>query len=294
MVKKRIPVSGRFVPDIDISPEAQVFDLAINNYPREKDRSIQFPYHYHDNVELNFLEKGSVTYLHCNRLQKIEEGQLGVFWAGYPHRIFAGDENLSMWWITIPRHHFLGWKFQKSFIRRLMLGDIITGKKTSPELDLAMIRRWKSEIPDKKYTPVVLLELEARLRRLEIRMSPNREIALDGRAPNMESLHPAALEMASFIIEHFQDALPLTAIAAHTNLNPSYAARLFKQNFGNTIGSFLQETRVSHAINLLQNTNAKVIDVAYASGFQSTSRFYAAFKSVTGQQPKDYRLLGDG
>lgn len=293
MPSKRVPVKPEFVPDIDISAKRHAFGLAINNYPKQGYENAKIPFHYHDNVELNFVERGSVTYLHCNRLQKIEEGQLGVFWAGYPHRIFGADDNLSMWWVTIPLQYFMGWRFSPRFIRRLMLGDILTGRKTAPELDLAIMKRWKAEMPEEKYRPVILLELEARLKRLEIRMSPNKQIALDQEAPNMESLHPAALKMASFIIENFQSELSLARICEHVKLNPSYGARLFKQNFDNTIGNFLQEVRVSNAINMLQNTSAKVIDVAYESGFQSTSRFYAGFKAVTGKQPKDYRLLKD-
>lgn len=291
MANSSIPVSRQFVPDIDISAKRHAFGLAINNFPRDGYQPASTPFHFHDNVELNFVEKGSVTYLHCNRIHKIEEGQMGVFWAGYPHKIFSGDDDLSMWWITIPIHHFMGWRFSQGFIRRLMLGDIITGRKTSPDLDLAMVRRWKEEVSLEKYHPVILLELEARLRRLEIRMNRNRQIALDQRAPNMESLHPAALKMAAFVIENFRKELPLASICRHVKFNESYGARLFKQNFGTTIGNFLQEVRISHAINLLQNTSDKVIDVAYESGFQSGSRFYAAFKAVTGKQPKAYRLL---
>ena len=154
----------------------------------------------------------------------------------------------------------MGWRFSQSFMRRLMLGDIIVGKKTSPELDLAMMKSWKEEIAYEKYRPIILLEIEARLRRLEIRMSRTPDIAFNQKAPNMESLHPGALKMAAFIIENFKDELSLGDICGHVKLNESYGARLFKQNFGNTIGNFLQEVRVSNAINLLQNTSAKVID----------------------------------
>jgi AraC-like DNA-binding protein len=196
-----------------------------------------------------------------------------------------------MWWITIPLQHFMGWRFSPRFIRRLMLGDILTGRRTAPDLDLAIIKRWQAEMSEEQYHPVILLELEARLKRLEIRMSRSKDLALDQKAPNMDSLHPAALKMAAFIIENFQSELSLATICEHVKLNPSYGARLFKQNFGNTIGNFLQEVRVSNAINMLQNTSAKVIDVAFESGFQSTSRFYAAFKAVTGKQPKAFRML---
>lgn len=291
MKRTRIPIPENYLPDIDIPAAEHVFNLAINNYPKHGLDEITIPFHYHENVELNFVERGSVTYIHCNRVHEIPEGKLGVFWAGYPHKIFSGDANLSMWWITLPLHHFIGWKWSRRFLRRLMQGDIIIEEHNNPDLDLAMIRRWKEDARDPDHTPILLLELEARLKRLELRMRPRTSIPLNAGSPNVEALHPATLQIASFILEHFQQPLSLEEISAHVKLNPSYVNRLFKKHFGNTPGHFLREVRISHAINLLQNTDAKVLDVAYESGFQSSSRFYAAFRAVTGKQPKEYRVF---
>ncbi len=291
MHQTRIPIPENILPDIDIPAAEHSFGLAINNYPENGLDEIQIPFHYHENVELNFVERGSVTYIHCNRVHEIPEGKLGVFWAGYPHKIFSGDENLSMWWITVPLEHFIGWKCSRRFLRRLMQGEIITENENDPDLDLAQIRRWAVDLREPQRRPVLLLELEARLKRLELRMCPRASIPLNAGAPNVEALHPATLQIASYILENFQQPLSLEEISKHVKLNPSYVNRLFKKHFGQPPGHFLREVRISHAINLLQNSDAKVLDVAYDSGFQSSSRFYAAFRAVTGKQPKEYRKV---
>jgi transcriptional regulator GlxA family with amidase domain len=37
------------------------------------------------------------------------------------------------------------------------------------------------------------------------------------------------------------------------------------------------------------STDMKIVDVALDSGYQSASRFYAAFKEFCGQSPQEYR-----
>ncbi|CAA9276906.1 MAG: hypothetical protein AVDCRST_MAG93-2941, partial [uncultured Chloroflexia bacterium] len=45
----------------------------------------------------------------------------------------------------------------------------------------------------------------------------------------------------------------------------------------------------AHAQRLLVTGDASVLDIAFDSGFESTSRFYAAFKQACGCSPGAYR-----
>ena len=40
---------------------------------------------------------------------------------------------------------------------------------------------------------------------------------------------------------------------------------------------------------LLATTDMKIVDIAFASGFGSASRFYSAFEALCRQSPKKYR-----
>ncbi len=291
MTRQNIPPGPKFIPDIDIANHEGSMDLKIQNYPQRGIDPSRVPLHYHHNVELNFVERGSVSYLHCNRIQHIACGQLGVFWAGYPHKILVADPELSLWWITVPLPQFIGWKLSSTFTRRLMQGEILFSTDPQPELDVALLQRWAKDYQEADCRDILLLEIEARTRRIERRLSPPQHTALHPEDPHLDSLHPAALRMAAKVISDFDQPIHLEEVCAQVKLNPSYGARLFKKNFGCTLGQFLQEVRVSHAIHLLQHRDDSVLDIAFASGFQSASRFYAAFKQVTGKQPKDYRSL---
>ena len=64
---------------------------------------------------------------------------------------------------------------------------------------------------------------------------------------------------------------------------------LFRQAFGTTITDFIVQHRISHAQRLLVTTDDSVLEIAFASGFQSLSRFNEAFKKLCGCPPREFK-----
>jgi len=104
--------------------------------------------------------------------------------------------------------------------------------------------------------------------------------------------------MARFIAENFSQEIEASDVARSVQLHPKYAMVLFRRSAGVTIKDFLLQHRITHSQRLLLTTEAKVIDIAEASGFRSLSAFYASFVSRTHETPNDFRrrirgLTGD-
>lgn len=96
--------------------------------------------------------------------------------------------------------------------------------------------------------------------------------------------------------ERFSEPLTIAEIAAAAGLHPNYAMPLFQRHCGITIRDYLLQHRLTRAQQLMLTSDAKVIDVAMASGFGSVSAFYAAFTRTLGEPPEHYRrrLSGAG
>ena len=60
-----------------------------------------------------------------------------------------------------------------------------------------------------------------------------------------------------------------------------------------TMGGHLTRLRICQAQYLLISTDWGVSRIAFETGFESLSRFYGAFKGVSGRMPRRYRLLSD-
>ncbi|GGP07841.1 helix-turn-helix domain-containing protein [Oceanobacillus neutriphilus] len=68
-----------------------------------------------------------------------------------------------------------------------------------------------------------------------------------------------------------------------------YLMKLFKQETSKTILEYIDETRVHHIKKLLIFTNDTLTDIAFNSGFKSSSYFTNYFSKHTGISPKKFR-----
>ena len=116
----------------------------------------------------------------------------------------------------------------------------------------------------------MLLELEARLRRLARSAAIDRRGEVAGGDGSLDKLE----QMAVFITEHYQDRITVADIAAAAHLHPKYTTGLFRDRRGMTLRDYLVQQRLSQAQRLLATTDRNVVDVAFASGFGSVSQFY--------------------
>ena len=68
-----------------------------------------------------------------------------------------------------------------------------------------------------------------------------------------------------------------------------HLARCIKKYLGITATEYINDLRINYASNLLINTNAPILDICFACGFQCVSRFYQAFKKKYEQTPSEFR-----
>src|SRR5208283_704528 len=124
---------------------------------------------HHSEVELNLLESGWLVYLLGGRKVKMEAGQLSVFWAAIPHQIVDFKPHTSYFVVTIPFVSFLKWKMPELFVQPILQGEIWRERKPSGEdSDKSLFSQWEEDLkcPSRQMADIVLLEIEARLRRM--------------------------------------------------------------------------------------------------------------------------------
>lgn len=252
---------------------------------------------HHDEIEVNVLTDGWVTYLLGGSKVRIEGGQLGVFWAAIPHQIVDFSPGISYYVATIPFAWFLQCQLPDRFVQPLLRGDVLRQKLSAERMrhDQELFAQWEQDFtkPDGEVHRVVMLEMEARLRRmigsLQTTGTPDR-----GRRNRSGALHGRVLskveQMACLIARRYTEKLTVEEIGREIGLHPNYAMGLFKKTFGTTLIDYLTHHRVSHAQRLLATTDEKIVEIAFASGFNSISRFNEAFRRECGCTPRAYRL----
>lgn len=102
-------------------------------------------------------------------------------------------------------------------------------------------------------------------------------------------------ETVDYINKNPSSDLTLRALAARTHTSPAYFSRTFKAYTGVGLKEYVMQSRVIHIITLMHShPQNNVIDLAFASGFNTSSGFYKAFEKVTGSSPKKFLQYEEG
>ena len=86
-----------------------------------------------------------------------------------------------------------------------------------------------------------------------------------------------------------REKLSLNLIASNLFVNSSYLSRIFKQTTGESITKYIMRKRVEKSMELFDNTDLKVYEVAAAVGMPDAHYFGTSFKKYTGKTVNEYK-----
>jgi YesN/AraC family two-component response regulator len=99
------------------------------------------------------------------------------------------------------------------------------------------------------------------------------------------------LNAQKYIGEHYSDLnLSLDAVAKATGVTASYLSRLFNVDLGIHFTDYVSRCRVDASLELLEQTNMPISEVAFKSGFYTVQNYIRVFKKLIGKTPGQYRL----
>jgi len=99
-----------------------------------------------------------------------------------------------------------------------------------------------------------------------------------------------AKELKEILQDHIDTNLSLKEISKSLDIHPAYLSREFSKYFDNlSFGEYIRKQRIEKAIELLNNSNYSLTEVAYLTGFSDQSHFTRIFKLHAGKSPSVYR-----
>jgi AraC family transcriptional regulator len=93
-----------------------------------------------------------------------------------------------------------------------------------------------------------------------------------------------------YLRANFQETLTLDEVAAEVGVHPTHLARVFRRQFGSSMGEFLRGLRIEHAVRLLAQGHMQLSEISQCSGFSDQAHFTRVFKRHLGMTPGAYRL----
>ena len=105
---------------------------------------------------------------------------------------------------------------------------------------------------------------------------------------------PKKMEVSSvksFLDEHYKEKLSLESVASHFFIDKHYLARLFKEQYGVTLVTYLQQVRITHAKRMLRFTDKSIEEIGLECGIGELNYFSRVFKKLEGVSPSEFRRV---
>ena len=91
------------------------------------------------------------------------------------------------------------------------------------------------------------------------------------------------------ILLHLDQRITIEELSRQYLINPTTLKNTFKSVYGTSIAAHIKEHRMEQAAKMLKETDQSIAEIAKAVGYDSQSKFTAAFKSFFQILPREYR-----
>lgn len=239
----------------------------------------------HNEIELNFIMSGSLTYFFRDRIVMIPSGRIAVFWGLIPHKIVSYDNSGYYFVCTIPLSMFLKWRLSESMVSNIFAGEVlIDNSETKRAYDEHLFSMWENDISTHPNHLASILEIRARLLRFEDSYTILSNTGIYA-APSATKIE----KMTLFIARNYTERLTAHGISDVAGVTPDHANTLFKKTFGHSLMKHVMIERINHAQRELLFTDDPIYQISMDCGFSSISCFNSAFRNLNGCSPSEYR-----
>lgn len=277
------PLVEKISPDLGSS-------FHIQKYHAEHDCIMNY-WHHHPEYELVYVHKGKGELCIGNYLSHYQDGTLLFIGPDIPHQPFLNDSEKDNYEILIQLNEdFLGPEFLenpemlqlKQLFKRARQGILFHG--VTKEVAGRQLAELLHAPPFKRL--ILLLDFLHHLaesQEYQIINSHAATLAIkSGDFNRMKAVY-------QLVAEQYMEDITLKEVANLASLTIPSFCRLFKKLTSKTFTRFLNEYRISKALQKLNTEDCTIGDVAFSSGFKSVSYFNRQFKEITGHKPSYYK-----
>lgn len=255
-------------------------------------------WHYHQELEINLILKGSGTRFVGDNIQSFYDDDLVLVGANLPH-VWKNDviyyEGLPNLYADVINIHFLPDFAGKDFFlmpEMQAVNELLERAKRG----IRFKGNCKILIKEKMIAMQTMPDGEKLLSLLQILnlMAHNREVEMlstAGFSNSYKDSNPEKINrIFDFIINNFHQEISLADVASLAHMNEAAFCRYFKNATKKTFTQFVNETRIGYACKLLIDGNKNVSQICYESGFNNISNFNRQFRRITGKTPQMYQV----
>ncbi len=246
--------------------------------------------HWHDEIEIIYILKGSLDLLVDEHMLTLFAGDVYFINSGTMHHMTSSNSGVEYVAYVFPLE-YLSFDIE-DYSQQQILTPLITKKLLFPNKvnDNFILDKIKKSIMN-------LVHIDTN-RAIGYQLATKIELytlinILYTEKLFIESTSKSSLttnkKLMSYLNQYYTEQITLDDISKHINMSPNYFCRYFKSQFGKTFIEYLNYLRIEKACILLATETMPIVDIALEIGYNSISYFNRQFKIIVGTTPKIYR-----
>lgn len=254
------------------------------------------PWHWHEEIELVYLSKGTLQCAVGNRRFPLRKGEALFINTGIPHAFFeeSGIPYEESDIVFHPRLIYgdVGSIFYEKYIVPLMRCPSMAGFAFRKDLD------WQREAALSIKEAVTVCRTKPELYEFTVREALTNVFTLllrhnSGELQQTEARSSFLMErvkrMLDYFHSHYQESISVEQLAKQANICKRECQRDFKKVLGLTPTQYFEQYRLAMSLRLLTESSCSIIEIADQCGFQSPSYFTKLFREKYGVTPTAFR-----
>lgn len=98
-----------------------------------------------------------------------------------------------------------------------------------------------------------------------------------------------AEKIAKYLYERMDDRVTLEQLSDVFHVSEAHIKNTFKNVYGVPVGAYVRSIKMESAAYMLEYTDKTILEIAMEHGYDNGSKFAAAFRSIKGKNPAQYR-----
>lgn len=91
-----------------------------------------------------------------------------------------------------------------------------------------------------------------------------------------------------YVLKNYQEKVSLGEAAKLLSMTKPSFCKFLKKHAKKTFSEIVNEIRISHACDLMMQSNKRISTIAYESGYNDVSYFSRTFKKIIQKSPKEF------
>lgn len=270
------------------------FPFLVSYQKLSEYESGSFMWHWHPEIEITYVRKGTMCYKVNNLVYHLKEGDIVFNNSGALHSgTMENQEDCAYIPVTFDPRLIYGF-FQSTINSKYV--DPVIQDSMLPAICIDQSESWHKPFREYLLRIIALDEKKPDFYELDITICLQsmwrlllEHITYEPQTSRENSLeYDRIKKILSYIEENYQNKITLNDIAGHIHLCESECTRLFKRHMNTTLFAFLQEYRIERSLEFLQ-ADQPVSAVADKAGFSDPNYYSKVFAKIKGCSPREYR-----